>query len=125
MDINKEMLEKAKTAKTVEEFIALAQENGIELSEEKATAYFEKLNAKSKELADEELENVVGGGCGDPEVDAKHWCEHFVCKDSGCLPEPSGSGAVCQWCRIAVSCDRCKHVIREETCTDIKWYCGR
>ena len=63
MEMNKEMLKKAKTAKTVEELIVLAKENGIELSEEKATAYFEKLNAKSEELADDELGNVSGGVC--------------------------------------------------------------
>ena len=65
MQQNKEMLEKAKTAKSVEELITLAKENGIELTEEKATAYFEKLNAKSEELADDELDNVSGGVCED------------------------------------------------------------
>ena len=58
-----ELIEKARQAKSHEELIALAKENGIELSEDKAKEYFERLNL-SGELSDEELDNVAGG-CGD------------------------------------------------------------
>ena len=58
-----ELIEKAKSAKTPEELMALAKENGMELTEESAKAYFEQLNPKTGELADEELDNVSGGGC--------------------------------------------------------------
>lgn len=54
---------KARTAKSPEELKALAEENGIELSDDKAKAYFDRLN-NSGELSDEELDNVSGGGCG-------------------------------------------------------------
>ena len=37
MELNKELLAKAKEAKTPEELIALAKENGMELTEERAT----------------------------------------------------------------------------------------
>lgn len=57
-----EIIEKAKQAKTIEELLKLAEENGIELSSEEAKAYFERLT-KSGELSDEELDNVAGGGC--------------------------------------------------------------
>ncbi|MDO4338246.1 MAG: Nif11-like leader peptide family RiPP precursor [Eubacteriales bacterium] len=57
--LTKEQLEKAKQAKSAEELLALAKENGIELTEEKARAFYGKLS--SEELADEELENAVGG----------------------------------------------------------------
>ena len=63
MEINKELLAKAKEMKTPEELMALAKENGMELTEESAKAYFEQLNSKTGELADEELNNVAGGGC--------------------------------------------------------------
>ena len=36
MELNKELLAKAKEAKTPEELIALAKENGMELTEESA-----------------------------------------------------------------------------------------
>ena len=36
-----ELIEKAKSAKTPEELMALAKENGMELTEESAKAYFE------------------------------------------------------------------------------------
>lgn len=57
-----ELIEKAKQAKSAEELLALAKENGIELTENGAKAYFEQLN-RSGEISDEELDNVSGGGC--------------------------------------------------------------
>ena len=66
--MNEEMIAKAKEAKSVEELIALAKENGIELTEEDAKMYFEHLNAKKGELSDDELDNVSGGGCGESKV---------------------------------------------------------
>ena len=64
MKISKELLEKAKTAKTAEELLAMAKAEKIELTEEEATKAFAELN-KTGELSDEELDNVAGGGCGD------------------------------------------------------------
>lgn len=68
--MNEEMITKAKEAKSVEELIALAKENGVELNEEDAKMYFEQLNAKKGELSDDELDNVAGGmrpaGAGTP-----------------------------------------------------------
>ena len=61
--MNEEMITKAKEAKSVEELIALAKENGIELTEEEARMYFEQLTAKKGELPDDELDCVAGGGC--------------------------------------------------------------
>ena len=62
MNITKELLEKAKTAKTAEELLAMAKAENIELTEEQAAKAFAELN-KSGELSDEELDNV-SGGCG-------------------------------------------------------------
>ena len=60
MNISKELLEKAKTAKTAEELLAMAKAEKIELTEEEATKAFAELN-KNGELSDEELDNVAGG----------------------------------------------------------------
>ncbi len=62
MNITKELLEKAKQAKTAEELLALAKNEGIELTAEQAAKAFAELN-KTGELSDEELDNVAGGGC--------------------------------------------------------------
>lgn len=62
MELSKELLEKAKAAKSAEELLKLAKENGVELTNEESAAYFAQLN-KSGELSDEELDNVAGGGC--------------------------------------------------------------
>ena len=64
MRFTNEMIEKAKTAKTAEELLAMAKSENIELTEEEAAKVFEELN-KSGELSDEELDNAAGGGCGD------------------------------------------------------------
>ena len=62
MKLTQEQLTKAKATKSAEELIALAKENGLELTEEEAKNYFAELN-KEGALADDELDNV-SGGCG-------------------------------------------------------------
>ena len=60
MNVSKELLEKAKTAKKAEELIEMAKAENIELSAEQAEKAFAELN-KTGELSDEELDNVSGG----------------------------------------------------------------
>ena len=60
MNISKELLEKAKTAKTAEELIEMAKAENIELTEEEAAKALAELH-KAGELSDEELDNVAGG----------------------------------------------------------------
>ena len=62
MNISKELLEKAKMAKTAEELLEMAKAENIELNAEEAAQAFAKMN-KNGELSDEELDNVAGGGC--------------------------------------------------------------
>ena len=66
--MNTELIAKAKQTKSPEELMALAKENGVELTEESAQAYFNQLNPKTGELADDELSDSeldnVSGGCG-------------------------------------------------------------
>lgn len=61
MEMNNELIAKAKKTATVEELLALAKENQVELSEEDAKMYFELLHPKTGELFDDELDNVAGG----------------------------------------------------------------
>ena len=60
MKYSKELIEKAKTAKTAEELLVMAKAENIELSAEEAEKAFAELN-KTGELSDEELNNVAGG----------------------------------------------------------------
>ena len=57
--MTKEMWEKAKAAKSVEELLALAKEHNIELTAEQAKDVFDKL--RTGELPDDDLESVAGG----------------------------------------------------------------
>lgn len=70
MEMNKELRAKAKEAKNPDELMSLAKENGIELTEESAASYFDRLNPKTGELSDGELDNV-SGGCGGDYVDGR------------------------------------------------------
>ena len=70
MNFTQEQLAKAKAAKSAEELIALAKENGVELTEDEAKKYFAELN-KEGALADDELDNV-SGGCGGEDPHAEH-----------------------------------------------------
>lgn len=81
-----EQIEKAKAAKSPEELLSLAKESGVDLTEEQANTYFEKLN-KSGELPDDELDNVAGGSCfGSPPpntVDKNDCCDNWRCVKCG------------------------------------------
>ena len=66
MKEKKELLEKAKAAKTVEELLDMARNENIDITEDEAAKIFSDLH-KSGELSDEELDNVAGGGCGEPD----------------------------------------------------------
>ena len=70
MNISKELLEKAKTAKTVKELIEMAKAENVELTSEQAADYFLRINAED-EISDEELHNVAGGGCGGSDTPKK------------------------------------------------------
>ena len=63
LDLNsltKEQIEKAMACETPEELIALAKEEGVELTLEQAKAYFEEL--ENVELDEKALDKVAGGG---------------------------------------------------------------
>ena len=113
--MNEEILEKARQAKSAEELIALAKENGEELSEEEAAAYLAQLN-KSGELSDEELDSVAGGGChkkdGRLVVSYLHSCDQFVCKSCGRSGEHTHH--VGNIVTIDPSCELCKYCSYEK-----------
>ena len=60
MNFTPEQLTEAKAAKSAEELLALAKENGVEMTEEEAAKRFAEFH-KEGELSDEEMENASGG----------------------------------------------------------------
>ena len=60
MGFSKELIEKAKQAKSVEELLEMAKAENIELTAEEAARYFAELHTTG-ELSDNELDNVAGG----------------------------------------------------------------
>lgn len=64
MNLSTKQMEQARQAATPEELMALAGAWGIPLTAEEAGASFAVLHPPAGELADAELDNVAGGGCG-------------------------------------------------------------
>ena len=64
-NLNPEMIEKAKAAKSAEELLELAKANGVDMTADEAKTYFAQLNPESGELSDDDLDAVAGGGCGE------------------------------------------------------------
>lgn len=62
-NLTPEMIEKAEAAKSAEELLEIAKENGVDMSADEAATFFAQLNPKSGELDDDELDNVAGGAC--------------------------------------------------------------
>ena len=114
MEMNKELLVKAKSAKSLEELITIAKENGMELTKESAQAYFKLLNQQTGEIADEELDNVSGGACyngGRMVVTAAHACDLFECNKCGGKAYSKWYGPICDNCGAIACCDKCKYCI--------------
>ncbi len=122
---HEEMILKAKEAKSAEELLALAKENGMELTEESAKAYFEKLH-KSGEISDEELDNVSGGGCyhdGQLVVTVGTIaCDYFRCKHCGSGKADMGTMHTCLYDGRLMRADNCGNCI---SCKyiDALWLC--
>jgi len=129
MNLNDELIAKAKEAKTPEELMSLAKENGMEMTEESAKAYFEQLNSKTGELADEELNNVAGGGCLPWEDDCYDTCMadgyclfDYVCSRCGKRGIDFSSGELrCSGCFASGPCCRnCMNSIGDKSGTVLK-----
>ena len=65
-----EMIMKAKRAKSADELVKIAEENGLSLSLADAGQLYQKIHQPSGELSDNELDTAVGG-CGVREYFAK------------------------------------------------------
>ena len=90
-NLTPELIAKAKAATSAEELLALAKENGVELSEEEAKTCFEQLHANA-EVSDDELEAVSGGGICQDIIDffrGRNGRSDSTCPYCGDNPKPS------------------------------------
>lgn len=96
-----EVFEKVKAAESAEEVLALAKEDGKELSMEEAQEIYRQLH-NTGEISDDELEAVAGGGAhlyGHLVVSALYSCGDWTCKKHG-------KGCSC----YRSDCYSCKHM---------------
>ena len=111
-NLTSEMIEKAKAAKSAEELLALAKENGVEMTADEAATYFAQLNPKSGEL-DDDLDAVAGGKAGCLTYQAKALADqnipNIVCPKCGAMGdwEYLGAGShtqffYCRQCKLSM-----------------------
>ncbi len=82
--MDKEMYTKAANAKSAVELKAVAKEYGIELSDEKANEFYERLNMSS-DLSEQELEQIAGGCMEDFSSHCPFCGENFYKPAWGCF----------------------------------------
>ena len=115
-----EIVEKAKTAASVDELLAIAKENDVELTEDEAKIYFAQLNANGA-VADEELD-LVAGGCGDDEVVTFEQGElvelRIACPDCKCIVGIYGHADNVGGCHVL--CAKCHNRIWVKDKRDVK-----
>lgn len=107
-----EMIEKAESAVSADELLALAKENGCEMTEDEAKTYFEQLNPKCGELGDDELDNVSGGGCGSSDSELAPKEPQLYAGQRVLLKEPGHTFGSC-YCRNSVCASPCFRIIKQ------------
>lgn len=120
----KEMIEKGKTANTVEELKELAKQDEWDMTDEEANAYFEEVQKyktqSTGELSDDELDDVSGGGCYKGKrlvVTTMHSCMEWSCKcgnPSHMTPAELVNLGRCPKCRRGKTCGNCKYCSYEK-----------
>lgn len=120
----KEMIEKGKTANTVEELKELAKQDEWDMTDEEANAYFEEVQKyktqSTGELSDDELDDVSGGGCYKGKrlvVTTMHSCMEWSCKcgnPSNMTPGELVNLGRCPKCRRGKTCGNCKYCSYEK-----------
>ena len=94
-EISPELMERATKCRTTEELLALAKENGIELTAEQAEAYLAVY--QSGKISDNELDAVAGGNLMDCSCRFKQNCDS---RKRGCFL----TTAVCEYLGKADDC---------------------
>ena len=118
-NLTQEMIEKAKIAKTAEELLEIAKENGVEMTPDEAATYFAQLNPTSGELNDDELDAVSGGGDGCKKMSLLYKTVR-VTSGQTCSKCGSNVGTVMSgnYSGVTVKCDNCNTIIASiDDCT--------
>ena len=121
LNLSPELISKAKNAGSAKELIKIAEGEGVKLDEKDAESFFAKLNQTEGELADEELEAVAAGGCGEkkspyPLHDWEDDCEH----QQDALWEPFWQSTCCL-CIYSGEDDDAAETVRCHYPTRVRW----
>ena len=111
MNFTAEMIEKAKTAESVEQLLEIAKANAVEMTPAEAATYFAQLNPVTGELSDDDLDAVSGGasGCSSPvkDGDAVRVINGDKCKNCGGVIGKFMAGSAAFYpCVLCTSCNK-------------------
>ena len=110
-EITPELMDALREAESAEEIVAIAREKGVEVSAEEAKIAYAAFHPADGEIADEELDNVAGGGCGGARRDTCSACDEpgAVIIDSRTQDDAGGTYAI-----VTYQCQRCRHTWKGE-----------
>ena len=97
MELNKELLSKAKEAKTPEELLTLAKE------------YYDGNGMDEEQTYRKPCQNR-----GDDLLIAMHYCDEWRCKDDGSQWVIDGMLECCKTCRVTAYCHSCQYCTYEK-----------
>ena len=104
-NLTPELIAKAKEANTPEELLALAKENGIDLTEDEAKTYFAQLNTDGS-VSDDDLDGVSGGGffgCPDNEEEEEKEEDILYTVCPHCIRRIVKTSKVCPLCGARIN----------------------
>lgn len=116
----------ARNTQSAEQLKELAKQNGLEMTDEEAAAYFELAHRERRtmELADEELENIAAGGCtqeGRPVTVVWESCNGWACKHCHQWPEGKEHNCKVEHKKIEKKCKDCEFCIYKKGV----WSCNK
>lgn len=127
MNFTEEQMKKFNETKSIEEALALAKEEGVDVPEaEIRKFYFATHKSPEGELSDDELDNVAGGiyACNDGRMVTTliSYCTHWKCYNcGGVLQKPGEWSWECEKCGSSkTNCDGCVYCTYEKG----MWLCN-
>lgn len=125
INLTEELILKAGECKTSEELMALARENGVEITPEQLPELMAEVAKKcSGELSDDALEaaSAVGGKASYTDKNGRkykvvismHWCNNYRCKGCGCVTHYDNNEKHIGNCKYGgFHCGNCKHIVQK------------
>lgn len=112
IEITPELMDAFRAAGSAEEIVEIARENGVEASVEEAKAAYAALHSAGDAIADEELGDVAGGGCGGGR--RQNTCPSCGEADPVIIDQRTMMDAGGTYAIVTYQCRQCRHTWKGE-----------